>query len=54
MLNRRVQAFKRLLVEPFDTDCDSGLYTLKFYLMDNTGGGMRSFGTQRTFESSIF
>lgn len=39
--DRKVQTFKRLLVNIFDDHCDSRLYTLKYHLLDHVVEDMR-------------
>lgn len=53
-LEERVKEFKRELVERFDDHCESGLYTLKFHLLDHMVEDIRKFGTLSVLDGSPF
>lgn len=54
MLHRRVEAFKRMLVDNFDEDCESGLYKLNYHLLDNIVEDPLKFETQSVLDSSSY
>lgn len=51
MLDERVQFFERMLVDIFDGHCDSGLYILKYTLLDLVVESSRNFRTLSVLDS---
>lgn len=44
-LKRRVKQLKKMLAEKFDEQCRFGLYTLKYYLLDDMVDDVLNIGT---------
>lgn len=54
MLDEGVQAFKRAIVNIFDKQCHSGLYTLKFPFLDHNAEHLRRFELLSVPDSSPY
>lgn len=53
-LRLRVIKLKRLLVETFSKHCSSGLFILKFHLLDHVVDGLHVFETLFVLDVSLF
>lgn len=53
-IEEKVRAFKKDVVDGLHDHCNSGLYTLKFHLLDHLGENMRRFGPLSVPDASLF
>lgn len=54
MLDKRAKAFKWMLVDTFDEQYDSDLYTVRYHLFYHISKDLRKFGTLSVFASSPY
>lgn len=53
-LQYKIEEFQSLLVRTFGEHCNSGLYILKFHLLDHVVEDLRLFGTLSVLDASRF